>query len=139
MSGAYVSLITLTGNGIQTVRVTTDNQDITSRGNLFTSVPCAIDLPSDDGSTLPTLKLKLYFTPELISEVRAATDSIQVLVEQIWTSNPDVVEEDFPYLELAQVSYDREFISADLRMRDVLNQANISETYGPLTHPGLNY
>jgi hypothetical protein len=134
----FLLLVTLSHANFGDVRFVNNTEDITSRGNVYTAFPIKITLPQDDDEIVPTIKLSMdNVSLELIDEIRSVTDPIDVKVEAILASAPDVIEIDYSNLKIRSIDYDLQTINAILFFDDILNTAIPSEKYDPQTNPGI--
>lgn len=133
----FLTLVTLS-NATFTARLVNNSRDIISRGNTFTAFPMKITLPVDDGETARTFSIDLdNASLALISNLRTVTDPIQVTIEMILASMPDVVQMSFDQLAIANINYNATKISAVVIMDNFLSIEMTSERYTPKNFPGL--
>jgi len=134
----FLTLITLEHSSFTTVRLVNNVENITSRGDVFDAFPVKITLPTDDGETLRQVALEFdNVSLELIEEIRSVTDLIDVKIEMVLASTPDIVEIDFSELKIKNITYNKTTIIANLFMDDFLNTELTSEKYTPTNFPGL--
>jgi len=131
-------LVTLSHPAYPTIRLVNNNADVTSRGNLFTALAMKITLPTDDGESVPKIRISLDNVPlELVDEFRTTTSPANVLIEVILHSFPDVVEISITDLALTAIQYDQRKISGTLTLNDFFNQRIPGELYSPQYYPGM--
>lgn len=121
------------------VRVTNDTQDITSNGNVFTSLAFDIVPPDDLTQGLPRARLRVdNVGRDLTSwlESSGGGKDATVRLMQVMRSAPNVLELDLT-MSLDNVSMTMLEVSADLGFDDVLNRPACTVTYTPTVAPGL--
>ncbi len=74
---------------------------------------------------------------ELIEQIRTVTTQINVHVEMILASIPDVVQMDQAELFISSLSYNSKTITATIVMDTFLNVAMTSERYAQSNFPGI--
>lgn len=134
----FLMLITLSHPTFSDIRLVNNTEDIVSNGLTYTSFPVTIRLPVDDGET--TRELNIDFdnvSLELIDEIRTVTTPINLKIEMILASNPDLVEITLEDLKLRSLTYNKQRISAKIIMDNFLNVELNAEVYGPKNFPGI--
>jgi hypothetical protein len=135
---AVLLLVTISPDGFDPVYLVNNTVDITSRGQVYTALPLTVKVTPDDGETLQRVTLTLdNISLELIDWVRTLTYPIPVVLETIFSGNPDVVEQSISDLIIKQIEYNVQSITATLFADDDFNQKLPSDTYNPLEFPGL--
>ena len=135
---AVLLLVTISPPGFPVVRVVNNLIDIVSNGNTFTALPITIDISPDDGKTLQTITMTLdNVSLEIIDWLRAVTDPIPVVIQTIFSDQPDVIEQQISDLVIRQAKYNVTTIEATLFASDDLNQLVPSDTYNSNHFPGL--
>ena len=134
---AFLFLMTIVHDS-GTVRVVNNNEDVLSRGNIFTAYPFAIVLNADDEDTLPVIQLSIDNVDRLLVEaVRAAQTAPIVQLELILSSFPDIVEISIPDMALRNVSYNAITMTGTLYVGDILNQRYPEGSVTPQLYGGL--
>ncbi len=134
----FLTLLTISHASFATLYLVNNVEDVVSNGITFTSFPVSITLPADDGETLRTVTLTLdNASLELMEEFRSITDPMDVKLEMVLASNPDLVEIELSELKIKNISYTASTITATLYMDDFLNTELTSEKYTPANFPGL--
>jgi len=134
----FLTLVTLEHPSFATVRLVNNSVDIVSRGNTFMAFPMRIRLPSDDGETNREVNIEFdNVSLEILNELRTVTDYINVKIEMILASIPDQVQISLEELKIQSVNYNSKIVSAKLFLDSFLNTGMTSESYTPLTYPGL--
>jgi hypothetical protein len=122
----------------QPLRVVQNQQDITSRGEVFTAYAFDLTLAADNSKTLPAMQLTLdNVDRSLIQQIRALPSSPTIVVELIISSEPDSPEISFPDMEMKQISYDANSIRTQIIVADILNVSYPKGKINPSNYPGL--
>lgn len=112
------------------IRVVNNNEDITSRGNVFTAYPFNIVLDTDDGESQPEISLAIDNVDlMLITAIRGLLEPPTIKLELILSSTPDIVEKTIDYLHLDSVQYDAMTIQAKMRPINILQRKFPSSSY----------
>jgi len=135
----FLTLITLSHPDFSSdIRLVNNTVDIISRGNTFVAFPVNIILPSDDGES--TREVTITFdnvSRELMNEFRTIITPIDVRLEMILASIPDIVQIELAELKIQSISYDSKKVAAKLVMDNFLNVEMTSERYTPESYRGL--
>jgi len=124
--------------GATVFRVCRNNEDITSRGEVYTAYPFDLVEPIDDGETLPSARLTIDNIDRLlVASVRSVSDPLKVDIELIMSTEPDSVQMSYPGLLLKRVRWDQKSLSGDLEYEPILGLAFPSESFYPQEYPGL--
>ena len=133
---AWLFLLTITTPTI-TLRFVNNDQNITSRGNEFSCFPFSLQLPVDDGETVPTVTLRLQnFDNLIVQAIRGEATAPQVTLELVTTLDPNYVEIALESLVLRAVNYDALEITGTLGVINVLTRG-FGGAYSPHRFPGL--
>ena len=115
-----------------------NNVSIISRLKTYIPFAFAVDMFIDDGDRIPTMGLTVdNVTRELIDEIRLITSPLQVDLELVAASNPDLVEISVPRMTLRDISYTGVSLTGTLMLDDVLNQRFPAERVDPQQYGGL--
>lgn len=137
-SDPFLTLVTLTHDDFDPIRLVNNSVDIISRGNTFMAFPMRIRFPIDDGETARDFTIDFdNVSLELITEIRSVTDPIGVKIEMILASMPDVVQIVQDELQILTLQYTATALSAKVILDNFLNTAMTSESYGPTNFPGI--
>lgn len=135
---AVLLLVTISPDGFDPIYLVDNTVDITSRGQVYTALPLKVKITADDGETLQRVTLTLdNISLELINWVRQLTYPIPVVLETIFSGDPDIVEQSISDLIIKQIEYNAQSITATLFADDDFNQKVPSDTYNPIEFPGL--
>lgn len=131
-------LVTLSDPSFADIRLARNTVNIVSRGQTYLAFPMDIRLPADDGETVREVSIVFdNVSLELIDELRSVTRPINVKVEMVLASAPDVVQLAYEELKIRNITYTQQKVSAILYMDSFLNVALGSEVYAPQNYPGL--
>lgn len=136
----FLALFTLTHpSWSEIIYLVNNTESVTSNGNVFEPFPVRLTLPVDDGESIRKVTIELdNVSQELIEEIRSVTDTnIDVTIELVLASDPDVVELDITGLSIKSVDYDATAIRASLYLDDFLNTEITSEKYNTTNFPGI--
>lgn len=135
----FLSLVTLSHETFdQPIYLVNNTKNITSRGNVFQAFPMTIRFPVDDGESARDFQIEFdNVSLELIQAIRSVTTQIGVTVELILASIPDVVQMSQEDLFIATMSYNKTKITARIVLDTFLNVALTSESYTPVSYPGM--
>lgn len=122
--------------------LTTDQEviyGVTSRGNDYIFLPMVIGLPGEQETGVGNCSVTLnYVTPEAIELIRVQlTKPVQVNIELVLSSSPDIVEASFPGFYITNVSYNAESITFELTMIDYSREPFPCHNFIPSYFPGL--
>ena len=135
----FLTLVTLShASFANPIRLVNNTKDIVSRGDTFMAFPMKIRFPMDDGETARDFSIELdNVSLELVEEIRTVTTQIDVKIELILASLPNVVQILQDDLKIATIHYNGQKITARIVLDGFLNTAMTSERYGPTNFPGL--
>ena len=115
-----------------------NNVNIISRSKTYIAFAFEVNMFIDDGDRIPTMGLTVdNVTRELIDEIRLITTPLQVDLELVAASNPDLVEISVPRMTLRDISYAGTALTGTLMLDDVLNQRFPAERVDPQQYAGL--
>lgn len=134
----WLVLLTISHSTLPTpIRVVNNNEDITSRGNIYQAFPFEIILPSQDPDGIPRASLRFDNVDRTaISIIRGVEFPPNVTIEVILASQPDTIEVSFPNLTLRNVKYDAEAIEGELLFENLFSEP-VTLTMTPSRFPGL--
>lgn len=134
----WLVLVTISHSTLATpIRVVANNEDITSRGNLFQAFPFDIVLPGQDADGPPRATLRFDNVDRTaVNAIRGLTSAPDVLLEVVLASNPDLVEISFPGLSLRNVRFDALQVEGELFFESIFNEP-VTLTMTPSRFPGL--
>jgi hypothetical protein len=134
----WLVLLTITHETLlNPLRCVNNNEDISSRGLLFTAFPFQIILPSDDPDGVPRATLRIdNVSREALATIRSLNSPPHVTLEVILASQPDVVEIAYNFLTLRNATYDATLIEGELYFDSMFSDP-ITVTMTPSRFPGL--
>lgn len=119
------------------IRVVNNNEDITSRGNIYQAFPFDIVLPGEDPDGITKAMLRFDNVERTaITAIRGLTSPPSVTIEVILASAPDTVEISFEGLTVRNVTYDAVQIEGELHFESLWTEP-ITLTMTPSRFPGL--
>lgn len=133
------TLLTITAPGDPNVYRLCDNIDpVVSQGRTFEPYPFAIQLPEDDGETLPQARVAIdNVDRKLVQAIRSSTGPINCSIEICLASQPDFIELALPDFQIREITYTAMQITGTLQAEDLLNQVFPADTYHPQEFPGV--
>lgn len=135
----FLTLVTLSHPDFAAdIRLVNNTANIISNGLEFQAFPMRIVLPRDDGESAREVSIEFdNVALELIDDIRAVTDFIDVRLEMVLASLPDAVQMSYDELKIHSINYNKSRISARLILDSFLNTEISSEKYTPTNYPGL--
>jgi hypothetical protein len=135
---AWLVLLTISHPALaQPIRVTSDNQDVTSNGNVFQTFPFSITLPGEDPEQPSRARLRIdNVDRSIIATLRTITSAPTLSIDIVLASSPSTVEVSFVGLTMREVEYDAQTITADLVFEAVFVEP-ITVQMTPARFPGL--
>jgi hypothetical protein len=135
----FLSLFTLSHpNFAEDIYLVNNAEDIISRGITFSAFPVNISLPPDNNESAREVQILFdNVSLELIDEFRSVTTPIQMKLEMVLASTPNIVQYSLEELKLKAIQYNKTNITANLVMDDFLSSGVTSERYTPSNFPGI--
>ena len=136
----FLALVTLNHVSFASpIRLVNNQVNITSRGNVYSAFPFRFTLPVDDGETLRQAVIEFdNVSLDLIDEFRSVNNTtIEVTIELILASIPDIVQMSVEELKIGRINYDSQKVVAELYVDNILQSGLTSEKYTPQNFPGL--
>lgn len=121
------------------MRFVNDNQDVVSRGHLYTATGFEFTWPDDQDGRTPAASLVIGNLSGGVGAFFERTHGGRgavITALQIMRSAPDFVEDELT-LDLRNIEVATRAVSGQLGYDDVLNKAAVAYTYRPETAPGL--
>ena len=120
------------------IRVVRNTEDVTSRGKFFVAFPFDIILPDQVEDRLAVARLTIdNVSREIGQAIRLVQSPLEVLVEIVRWSEPDVVEMSLPTLYLRNVTWDATTVSGELTVDDLSGEPYPVGRFVPSWFPGL--
>lgn len=109
-----------------------------SRGNPYLFLPFEFTLPQDRDDAPPRVEIVFdNVDNSLVGIFRAINDPLDILVEVVMASAPDLVETSLPKMRLANISYSASQISAALIVDGLVTEPFPSGNFNPGRFPAL--
>lgn len=109
-----------------------------SRGETYYFVAAEVHLPDEVEKSPPTSRLMIEnVTRELVPLARSVTSPPSVKIEGIVAAAPDTIEFEVPALDMVNLSYDAGYLTFDLVMDALANEACPAGSFDPASFPGL--
>ena len=133
----FLPLLTLYPEGQSPIRLVSNTQDITSRGNVYTAFPFEPVFPKDEEGQIASAKIRLdNVTRSLIDEIRSLASPLRVALEVVLASTPDTVEVGFYDFTLRSVTYDATKLEGTLTLEDFLSEPYPKDIMSAAMFPG---
>ncbi len=134
----FLSLLTITEAQLpDPIRVVNNHETITSRGDDFLPFWFDLDLPSDQGEAISSVRLRIdNVDRQIVEAVRLASGRPVALLEVVLDSDPDQVEASFS-MTLHNASYDAQTVTAELKVDDVGSLRCPNHIVTPQNYPDL--
>lgn len=140
-SSAFLTLIEITHSSFSTVRLVNNTVNVVSNSQTFTAFPFVAILPPDTDQVNVVGRLSVpNATRELVSEVRSVSGSrerVLVDVHIIDSADPNTYLRSETGLEVVNVVYNADVMTADLSRDSLLNEPWPGDRMSPATFPGI--
>lgn len=134
----FLMLLTISHASFTTLRLVNNTEDIVSNGNTFTAFPFRVNLSVDDGESSREVGIEFdNVSLQLIDEIRTVTTPMAVKLEMVLASDPDFIQIEVNDLQIRNITYNKQTVTAKLIMDDFLSTELTSEKYTPTLYPGL--
>ena len=118
-------------------RLVADEEEVTSRGQLFMPYAFTFLLPTD-GDEAPTAKLVVdNVARDLVDNVWAVTGPVSVMLEIVLASAPDTLVTSWTGFEMRAITGDSSQISGELAFENLREQRFPKGRFYPSNFPGL--
>lgn len=136
---AWLTLLTIEHPTLaEPIRVTTNYENVTSRGNVFLSLPFTITWPKQRGVDAYTATLRIdNVDRSLVRTLRSIEEPPSVTMEVVTASTPDTLEMRYTGFFLSNGQYNRTTVQGNLEIRSFASEPFPSITYTPGRFPGL--
>jgi len=125
-------------DGVDTVYLVNNTEEIISNGKTYQPFPVTTTLSDEDGEKTTTVTIEFdNVSLELMSAMRATTRAIPCELDFVFASNPDNPEISFRDLEIRNITYNDQKISATLTADDLLNSRFPADSYTPSEFAGI--
>ncbi len=120
------------------IRIVNNTENITSNGDLYVAYPFEIELPTERGESIDTVKVTISnVDQQLVSAIRLALGRPTVALNVILASDPDTVEAGPFDFELESADYNVLTITGNLAFDDVGSLRSPAHTVTPWHYPDL--
>lgn len=135
---AWPTLLTINHESLSDpIRVTDNDENITSNGDLYVAWEFELVLPGEDPDNPDSARLSIgNIDPLIIRTLREISGPPSITIQVVLSSTPNVVEVEFAGLVLRQASYDAGTISGDLVFEEILTEP-VATTLTPAMFPGM--
>ncbi len=123
-----------------TVRLSTEplTYGTVSRGDAYLYLPFQFTLPQDRDDSAPRVEIVFDNVDNaLVGIFRAINDPLDILVEVVLASAPDLVETALPRMRLSNISYSASAITAALVVDGLVTEPFPSGNFNPGRFPAL--
>jgi hypothetical protein len=121
------------------IRVSSDNVNTTSNGEVFVAYPFILKLPNDDNTEGPPVaSLQIDNVDQsLTTVIRNITTPPTCRIMVVLGSDPDTLEMDLPGFSMIDISANVTTISAQLTIENYMAEPFPGNKFMPSTFPGL--
>lgn len=135
----FLQLVTLDHESFTTPIYLVDNsEEIISNGKTYSPFPMKIILPQDDSEAEKQVRISFDNVSRfLVDELRSITTPINIKIEMVLASNPNLIEIVLDDLQLRNITMTLQQIEGILVLDDFLRTELSSEKYTPSNFPGL--
>lgn len=134
---AFLLLVTF-WHGTTTFRCAMNTEDVVSRGHTFTATYFDFKMPEVSDKAPEGCQIVVdNVDTRMIDMLRRIVTPMDVKIELVLASQPNVVELELNDLKLREVTWDVSQISGTLRIEDMLNAGFPGNIYEPRTFQGI--
>lgn len=134
---AFILLVTFS-HGSDVFHACLNTEPITSRGVEYTPTYFNFQLPEVSEAAPSSCQIIVDNVDQrMVDLLRRITTPIQVKIEMVLGSQPDVVEMTLEDLVMRNVTWDSQHINGKLEIEDMLNSKFPAYLYEPRTFPGI--
>ncbi|MGM4891272.1 DUF1833 family protein [Tardiphaga sp. 839_C3_N1_4] len=109
-----------------------------SRGNTYLYAGIEVTIPDEQDKSPPASKLTIANVGrDLVPLARSVNSPPSVKIEAVLASDPDVVEMNWPALDMSNLTYDASTLQFDLTMDALTSEAYPAGEFLPSFFPGL--
>lgn len=120
------------------IRVVHNTEDIVSRGETFKATWFNGILPNEQEDAPAQARLSIdNISPEILNALRSLQSNPLITLEVVLASDPDLVTNAWPDMELRAIDYDPLTIEGTLTYENIYNEPDPGDLYTPGSHPGL--
>jgi hypothetical protein len=119
----FIILVEISGTGMDTIRVCSGGESISSNGNDYIYYPFSLDLPSDEAEDVPQAKMTIDNVDQsLIEAIRTLARAPSVRIMVVLASDPNQVEVDFSDFIFTDITYDALTISGTISVENFMSE-----------------
>lgn len=135
----WVAYVTISGPGLDTMRIATDNQPIERVSGTFEPYPFELDLPEDVERSAGTVELRICNVDRQVTRLlKDYTGVPKAVLEVGIASQPDTVELGPFEFTVLSAEVDEMVISIRLgHEEELLNQRVPAQSFNPSNSPGI--
>lgn len=137
--GVWAALATITHDNLATpVRIANNNEDVTSRGNVYSKCPFSVKLPihSEDGP--PGARLRApNVSQDLVATLREIDSPASIKFEVVLIENPDFIEIEYGVMQITFIRVTTAIINAVIGLEDLRVEPYPAHGFVPTYFPGL--
>jgi hypothetical protein len=136
---AFILLVTFSHAATSEVfRAALNTEVVVSNGEVFTPTYFEVTLPEEGDRAPQGCQITVdNVDRRLVGLLRSITTPLDVQIQLVMASTPDIVEMEFNDLVLREVDWDVSKITGTLVSEDPLNQVFTGHLYGPQAFPGI--
>lgn len=145
---AFIILLTISHpDWAQPIRLASDAMEllpnanvrgVISRGMEYVYLPFTINLPQQDESSTARATVSIdNIDRRIVAAVRGATSAVNISIEIILASQPDIVEVSMQDFKMDRVTYDSLTVTGDISVESFELEPYPSKRFTPSDFPGL--
>ena len=134
-----ILLLTLSGPGITTIRVTSDAVNTVSNGQAFAPFPFMLTLPDDRADQIPQARLTIDAVDQRIADAvlkQLGNQPLTVTMQLVTSTDPDTIELQYTMM-MREIEGDALTISGALHFDPILAEPFPGDLVTPSTLPGV--
>lgn len=140
----FLVLLTITHDELaDPIRVVNNNENITSRGDVYTAFPFNIQLPDQNEQGLVVARVTIdNISRDLVDLIRSFSEPPVIQIEVVHAPHVDspgwdIVDLSLVPLQLVNVEYDATTITGDLALENLVRESFPGGRFDPARWPGL--
>lgn len=120
------------------IRLVNDTNNLISNGEEYIACPFQINFPDDREGVLPEVQLAIdNVDRQMVATLRTITTPLEVELELVVASTPDVVEVPPQRFTMRMASWNINTVTGTLKFEDILNEQFPGGTFTAALWPGL--
>lgn len=134
----FLTLLTISGTGMSTLRFVNNTQDVTSNGDVYSAYPFAITLQDERDDQPPEVTLVIdNITRAITDAIRSLAAAPSVSIQVVLASTPNTVEVGPIVTTLRAIRYTHDTVMGTLGIERVLVEPYPGGTFNPRDFPAL--